>query len=113
MAASHRRRIRYAVAWSTLLWICCYPAASPRPIPKEQFATLGDFPDFAALSENVTSAYFSNDVLQQFVHGLGEHYPDYVTVFNIGDSVNGAPILALDIGSTAGDLCAASTPLCL
>lgn len=105
MASAHHRGIRDVLAW---ILFFCLSAVSARPIPKEQFATLGDFPDFAVLSENVTSQYFSNDVLQQFVHGLGEHYPDYVTVFKIGDSVNGAPILAMDIGAAAGDLYAPS-----
>ena len=112
MAASHRVRKRNVLACTTFVWLLCSVVVYARPIPKEQFATLGDFPDFTALSENVTSEYFSNEVLQQFMHGLGEHYPDYVTVFKIGDSVNGAPILALDIGSTAGDLCA-SADLCV
>jgi hypothetical protein len=108
MALVHRRRKFGVLAWCTCFLLTCLSAVS-RPIPTEQFATLGDFPDFAALAENVTSQYFNNDVLQQFVHGLGEYYPEYVTVFTIGDSVNGTPILAMDIGSAAGELCAPSS----
>jgi hypothetical protein len=109
MASAHRCGIRNALVWATSFLLTCLSVLS-RPIPTERIASFGGIPDFAALAENVTSQYFSNDVLQRYVNGLGEHYPEYVTVFKIGDSVTGIPILAIDISSTAGDLCASSSP---
>lgn len=111
MTFTLRSRLRDILVSSFLIFLW-YSNASARPIPHEQLVTLGDFPDFVALTSNVSSEYFSNDILQQFVHGLGEHYPDYVSVFRIGDSVNGVPILAMDIGAAAGDLCVPSIRCC-
>ena len=107
MAFTRCSKLQDALVATFCVFLLTWKAAA-RPIPHEQLVTLGDFPDFVALTSNVSSEYFSNDILQQFVHGLGEHYPDYVSVFRIGDSVNGVPILAMDIGASAGDLCAPS-----
>jgi hypothetical protein len=60
--------------------------------------------EFVALSKTVTDTYFSNEVVAKFMYGLGSEFSDTVSVFKIGDSVNGAPLLAMDISTSAGEL---------
>lgn len=61
--------------------------------------------EYKRLSPNVTNRYFSNEGIGLFLHGLAEAHPDLVSVFSIGESVSGDPLLAVDVGTSAGEMC--------
>lgn len=61
--------------------------------------------EYNRLSRNVTDTYFSNEDISLFVYGLADAYSGLVSVFSIGESALGSPLLAIDVGVSAGELC--------
>ena len=60
--------------------------------------------EYKRLSQNVTDRYFSDEEIGLFLNGLADTHSDLVSVFSIGESVSGDPLLAIDVGKSAGEM---------
>eukprot|EP00892_Ulva_mutabilis_P002728 jgi/Ulvmu1/12456/UM009_0108.1 len=89
------------VAFSVLV---CLNAGATNAAQRPRMSTAETAAEFEKLSQNVTDWYFSNDEIELFLNGLADAHPDLVSVFSIGESGSGAPLLAIDVGTSAGEI---------
>ena len=81
-----------------------FKGSAATSLQRPRLSTAETAAEYESLAQNLTDWYFSNEEIEVFLHGLADAHSDLVSVFSIGESSSGAPLLAIDVGTSAGEL---------